>query len=332
VIDPATGQAGPSRGTSWTAVFADEVLALAERRADVVGITAAMTIPVGLDRFAARFPDRVFDVGIAEQHAAASAAGMAFAGLHPVVAVYATFINRAFDQVLMDVGLHRAGVTFVLDRAGITGEDGASHHGMWDLSLLRLVPGIRIAAPRDATTLAQELGEAVDVADGPTVLRFGKGVVPPPIPALERRGGTDVLRRDGEPDVLVVAVGSLVPLGLEVADRLVDQGIGVTVVDPRWVVPVDPALVQLAAGHRLVVSVEDNGVDGGAGSALAEALRTAGVPTPVRCFGVPQRFLDHASREQVLTEIGLTPQEVSRQVVEAVARLHAALDGVQVDT
>ena len=169
-----------------------------------------MLIPVGLDRFAKEFPDRVFDVGIAEQHATTCAAGMAFAGLHPVVAVYATFINRAFDQVLMDVGLHKAGVTFVLDRAGITGEDGASHHGMWDMSLLRLIPGLRLAAPRDAITLAEELAEAVEVGNAPTVLRFAKGAPPDPIGAIERIGAMDVLDRQGPNDVLLVAVGSMV--------------------------------------------------------------------------------------------------------------------------
>ena len=319
VIDPVSGRPIKGGGTSWTSVFADEMLRIGEQREDVVGITAAMLIPVGFKRFAERFPDRVFDVGIAEQHAATSAAGMAFGGLHPVVAVYATFINRAFDQILMDVSLHRAGVTFVLDRAGITGDDGASHNGMWDLSLLRLVPRIQIAAPRDADTLTEALREAVTVDDAPTVIRYSKGVVPAPIPALERVHGVDVLRRDGAPDVLLVAIGALVPLGLEVADRLAAQGIGVTVVDPRWVVPVNEVLITLAAAHRRVVVVEDNGVAGGAASAILELLSARGVSTPLHSFGVPQRFLEHAKRSEVLEEIGLTAQEVSRQVVEAVA-------------
>jgi 1-deoxy-D-xylulose-5-phosphate synthase len=319
VIDPRTGSPVVAAGVSWTSVFADEMLRIGAEREDVVGVTAAMLVPVGLHRFAERFPQRVVDVGIAEQHAVTSAAGMAFAGLHPVVAVYATFINRAFDQVLMDVGLHRAGVTFVLDRAGITGPDGASHHGMWDLSLLRLVPGIRIAAPRDAESLREQLREAVDVADAPTVVRFAKTDVPAVIPATERRGGVDVLRRAGNPDVLLVAVGAMVPLGLEVADRLVAQGIGVTVVDPRWVVPVDDALVELAAGHRRVVVVEDNLREAGVGSAVAERLEDEGVRTPVHRFGIPRRFIEHATRASILEEIGLTPQDVSRRVVEIVA-------------
>jgi 1-deoxy-D-xylulose-5-phosphate synthase len=258
---------------------------------------------------------------------------MAYGGLHPVVALYATFVNRAFDQVLMDVALHRAGVTFVLDRAGITGPDGASHHGMWDLSLLRLVPGIRIAAPRDADTLREELAEAIEVADAPTVVRYSKDPVPAPIPALERVGSADVLCRHGEPDVLLVAVGSMVPLGLEVADRLAAQGIGVTVVDPRWVIPVDDALLELSAGHRRVVVLEDNGRAGGIASAIQERLTDAAAGTgavqPVHAFAVPQRFIDHARRDEVLEEIGLTAQEVSRQVVEAVAGQDDARPGPQ---
>jgi 1-deoxy-D-xylulose-5-phosphate synthase len=271
----------------------------------------------------------VFDVGIAEQHAVTSAAGLAYAGLHPVVAVYATFVNRAFDQVLLDVALHRAGVTFVLDRAGVTGDDGASHNGMWDLSLLQVVPGIRIAAPRDAGTLRAELREALDVDDAPTVVRFPKGALPPDVAAIGRAGGVDVLRRQGDEDVLLISVGATVPLGLEVADRLAAQGIGVTVVDPRWVVPVDDALVPLAARHRLVVVVEDNGRAGGVGTAVHQRLADEGVLTPLRGFGVPQRFLDHASRGQVLEQVGLTAQDVSRQVVEVIAGIDARLEQVR---
>jgi 1-deoxy-D-xylulose-5-phosphate synthase len=326
INDPLTGAPLSAGKPSWTGVFADEMVAIGEEREDVVGITAAMLIPVGLHRFAARFPDRVFDVGIAEQHAVTSAAGMAAGGLHPVVALYSTFLNRAFDQVLMDVALHKAGVTFVLDRAGITGPDGASHHGMWDLSILGVVPGIRIAAPRDATRVRELLREAVAVDDGPTVVRYSKGTVGPDIQALERTGGLDVLRREGDEDVLLVTVGPLAALGLEIADRLAAQGIGVTVVDPRWVVPVDPGIAPLAARHRLVAVVEDNGVVGGIGSQVTAALGEAGVPVTVRSFGIPQRFIDHAERSQVLEEIGLTAQELSRRVVELVARQEAALE------
>ncbi len=320
-IDPDTGKALPRTGTPWTAVFGAEMLAIARVRPDVVAITAAMTIPVGLDQMAAVYPDRVFDVGIAEQHAVTSAAGLAFGGLHPVVAVYATFLNRAFDQVLMDVALHRAGVTFVLDRAGVTGEDGASHNGVWDLAALQVVPGLRIAAPRDAGTLAEELREAVSVEDAPTVVRFPRGVVGPDLPAQERLGGTDVLRREGEHDVLIVAVGAMAGACLEVAERLLAQGIGITVVDPRWVKPVDPALVGLAAQHALVVTVEDGVRAGGVGGAIAAALRDADVRTPLRDFGVPPRFLDHATRTEVLAEIGLTAQDIARVLVEVAARI-----------
>jgi 1-deoxy-D-xylulose-5-phosphate synthase len=268
----------------------------------------------------------VFDVGIAEQHAVASAAGMATAGLHPVVAVYATFLNRAFDQVLLDVALHKCGVTFVLDRAGVTGDDGPSHNGMWDLAVLQVVPGLRIAAPRDAETLRAELREALGVDDAPTVVRFPKGKVPASVPALDRIGGSDVLRRAGGEDVLLVSVGAMAELSLEVAERLSAQGVGVTVVDPRWVKPVDPALVRLAARHDLVVTVEDGVRSGGVGGAIAQALRDADVRTPLKEFGIPERFLEHGKPAEVKAEIGLTAQEVSRRVVEAVARLDPAED------
>ncbi len=326
VIDPDTGQPLATSGPDWTSVFAAEMLQAGHDRDDVVGITAAMCIPVGLDRFAAAFPERTFDVGIAEQHAATAAAGMALGGLHPVVAVYATFLNRAFDQVLMDVGLHEAGVTFVLDRAGVTGEDGASHNGMWDMSVLQVVPRLRIAAPRDASMLRALFREALDVHDAPTVVRFPKGAVPADVPAVDRIGGLDLLRRGGDADVLVVSVGAMAATCLDVADRLAAQGIGVTVVDPRWVKPVDDALVAEAARHRLVVTVEDNVRVGGVGSAIAQRLRDARVPTPVRDFGIPPRFLDHGKRADVLADAGLTAQEISREVVEVVAKLDAELE------
>jgi len=323
--DPETGQPLAQAGTSWTSVFADEMVRIGKDRADVVGITAAMLHPVGLHKFAAAYPDRIFDVGIAEQHAATSAAGMAFAGLHPVVAVYATFLNRAFDQVLMDVALHKAGVTFVLDRAGVTGDDGASHNGMWDMSLLQIVPGLRIAAPRDGSQLRAQLREAVAVDDAPTVIRFSKGSVCDDIPAVRTVGGMDVLRAPEdsglEPDVLVVSVGAMAGIGLDVAERLADQGIGATVVDPRWVKPVNPALVPLAAAHRLVVTIEDNSRVGGVGAAIAQALRDADVRTPLRDHGVPPEFLDHAKRAAVLERIGLSGQRVAHEVLGLVSGL-----------
>ncbi|WP_028650746.1 1-deoxy-D-xylulose-5-phosphate synthase [Nocardioides halotolerans] len=316
-FDPDSGEQDP-KGTIWTNAFTDEIVRIGQRRKDVVAITAAMMHPVGLHQFQARFPERTFDVGIAEQHAATSAAGLAMGGLHPVVAIYATFLNRAFDQVLMDCALHRCGVTFVLDRAGVTGDDGASHNGMWDMSILQVVPGLRLAAPRDATRVRELLNEAVDVEDAPTVLRFPKGQPPEDIPAVDRVGRVDVLVRNGVKDVIVVAVGAMAETAVDVADRLVAQGIGVTVVDPRWVKPVDPALVELAREHRLVVSIEDNGETGGCGAVLLQTLNAAGVTTPFRLHAIPQEFLGHAKRGRILERIGLTPQAIALGIVEDV--------------
>ncbi|MCY7395093.1 MAG: 1-deoxy-D-xylulose-5-phosphate synthase [Nocardioides sp.] len=309
------------RGRIWTDVFADEMVQVGKRRKDVVAITAAMMHPVGLDLFQARFPERTLDVGIAEQHGTTSAAGLAMGGLHPVFALYATFLNRAFDQVLMDVALHRCGVTFVLDRSGVTGDDGASHNGMWDMSMLQLVPGLRLAAPRDATRLRELLNEAVAVDDAPTVVRFPKGAPPDDIAAVGKAGAGDVLVRSGTHDVLIIAVGSMGEMAVDVAGRLRDQGIGVTVVDPRWVKPVDPALVELARQHRLVVSIEDNGTIGGCGAVLLQTLNEAGVRTPFRLHGIPQQFLDHAKRARILEQIGLTAQAVARGIVEDITAL-----------
>ena len=326
VIDPQTGQATKVAAPGWTSVFSEALIDYADKRRDVVAITAAMPGPTGLAAFGEKFPDRLFDVGIAEQHAVTSAAGLAMGGLHPVVAVYSTFLNRAFDQLLMDVALHKLPVTLVLDRAGITGNDGASHNGMWDLSVLNIVPGIRVAAPRDGARLREELGEALAVDDGPTALRFPKGDVGEDIPAVARVSGVDILARPaaelGE-DVLLVAVGCFASMALKVADRLRKQGIGVTVVDPRWVLPVPEALGPLAAAHKLVVTLEDSGVRGGAGSAVSASLRAADVDVPCRDVGVPQRFLDHATRGEVLGEVGLTEQDIARQITGWVAALGA---------
>lgn len=328
IVDPDTGKPLSASGPTWTSTFSEHLVTVGRRRSDVVAITAAMLGPTGLNRFADAFPERTIDVGIAEQHAATSAAGMAFAGLHPVVALYATFLNRAFDQVLLDCALHRAGVTFVLDRAGVTGDDGASHNGVWDLSILQVVPGIRVAAPRDGARVCELLDEAVAVDDGPTVLRFPKGPVGTDIPAVERLDGLDILRREGDDDVLLVSVGAMAPLALDVADRLTDQGIGVTVVDPRWVIPVNSALAALAARFELVATVEDSSRSGGVGSAVSQSLRDAGVFTPVRDFGVPPQFLAHGKRADVLARVGLTAQDVARDIVGTVARLEAARAGV----
>ncbi|CAA9354955.1 MAG: 1-deoxy-D-xylulose 5-phosphate synthase [uncultured Nocardioidaceae bacterium] len=320
-FDPDTGDAITVAPAGWTSVFRDQLVRLGEQRSDLVAITAAMTYPTGLDAFATRFPERTFDVGIAEQHAVTSAAGLALGGLHPVVAVYATFLNRAFDQVLLDVALHRCGVTFVLDRAGVTGDDGPSHNGMWDMSILQVVPGLRLAAPRDGAQLRELLNEAVEVGNAPTVVRFPKGAVPDDVAALERIGCVDVLTRGAASDVLLVAVGSMVVPAIDVAAKLEAQGIGVTLVDPRWVLPVDDGLVRLAAEHGLLVSMEDNGRAGGVGSALLLALEAARVDVPVRVHAVPQAFPEHAKRNVLLEDMGLTAEAVTADTIEQWARL-----------
>jgi len=323
-IDPLTGRplAG-KKAKGWTAVFSEELIEHGARRDDIVAITAAMPGPTGLAAFGERFPERMFDVGIAEQHGMASAAGLALGGMHPVVAIYATFLNRAFDQLLMDVALLKQPVTVVLDRAGVTGPDGASHNGMWDLSLLGIVPGIRVAAPRDGATLREELAEALAVSDGPTVLRFPKGSVAEDITAVERLDGLDVLRlavpsagsaQSQHGDVLIVAVGPFADTAMKVAELLEPQGISVTVVDPRWVIPVSDTLVKLAENYRLVVTVEDGGLHGGIGSTVSARLRDAGLDVPTRDLGVPQQFLDHASRNEILEELGLTPDAIAQRI------------------
>ncbi|MFC8307142.1 1-deoxy-D-xylulose-5-phosphate synthase [Streptomyces olivaceus] len=322
VVDSATGLPRGGGSPSWTGTFGSEMERIGARRPDVVALTAAMLRPVGLHRFARSFPDRVFDTGIAEQHAVTSAAGMAMAGLHPVVCLYATFLNRAVDQVMMDVALHGLPVTFVLDRAGVTGPDGPSHHGMWDLSLLGTVPGMRVAAPRDPARLTELLEEALDIGDGPTALRFPKGGAGPEIPALGRMQGLDVLHRTrSRPlDVLLVSAGVLAGTALGAAELLAAEGVGVTVVDPRWVLPVSPDLVHLAARHQLTLSVEDGVRAGGVGAALAQACADARVPAPVHALGLPHAFLDHGERPDILAEHGLT----ARSVADTALALHHA--------
>ncbi len=327
-IHPETGlPVAPSR-FGWTSVFADEIVQIGRDRPDVVAITAAMLHPVGLAPFAQEFPDRTFDVGIAEQHAATSAAGMAFAGLHPVVALYATFLNRAFDQVLMDAALHKAGVTFVLDRAGITGDDGASHNGMWDMAMLRIVPGLRLAAPRDEPTLRAALRAAVDVDDAPTVVRYPKSALVEAIPALEELDGVDVVARhvpgagsagDGR-KVLVVGVGSMVPAALAAGESLAAHGLAVDVVAPTWVLPVPEALVKLAGEHDLVVTIEDGVVDGGVGATTAQRAGEQGVRTPFVHLGLPTAFLDHASRDQIIGQQRMRAEDAVRDALAALAR------------
>ncbi|OIN80605.1 1-deoxy-D-xylulose-5-phosphate synthase [Mycobacterium malmoense] len=337
VIDPLTGAATSVSAPSWTAAFSDALIEYGAKRRDIVAITAAMPGPTGLAPFGERYPDRLFDVGIAEQHALTSAAGLAMGGLHPVVAVYSTFLNRAFDQVMMDVALHKLPVTLILHRAGITGPDGASHNGMWDLSMLSIVPGMRVAAPRDAARLREELGEALDMNDGPTAIRFPKGDVGEDIPALERRGlgvsAVDVLAVPAgglNHDVLLVAIGAFAPMALQVAKRLHNQGIGVTVIDPRWVLPVSDGVLELAARHKLVVTLEDNGVNGGVGSTVSAVLRRAEIDVPCRDVGLPQEFYQHASRGELLADLGLTDQDVARRITGWVAALGAAVPEAEI--
>ena len=320
--DPLTGAPVKAPARTWSHVFADELLRIGGRRQNVVAITAAMLHPTGLGPFAEAYPDRVFDVGSAEQHAVTSAAGMAMGGLHPVVALYSTFLNRAFDQMLMDVALHRLPVTFVLDRAGVTGPDGASHHGMWDGSISQLVPGLRIAAPRDAARLAELLTEALADSTGPTMLRYPKAPAGDEIPGCGKLGGMDIVARPSEgmpTDVLLIGAGVMAGVCADAASRLADQGIGALAVDPRWVKPVDPALAPAASGARLVVTVEDNGIAGGFGDAVARALRQAEVHTPMITFGLSQEFLTHDTRPGILEQAGLTGRHIARTVTEAVS-------------
>ncbi|HEY0697559.1 MAG TPA: 1-deoxy-D-xylulose-5-phosphate synthase [Micromonospora sp.] len=329
-FDVETGKLLAAPSVKWTHVFADELVKIADERPDVVGITAAMAEPTGIATLARKYPERVYDVGIAEQHAATSAAGLALGGLHPVVAVYATFLNRAFDQVLLDVAMHRLPVTFVLDRAGVTGPDGPSHYGIWDMSVFGVVPGLRIAAPRDAASLREELREAVAVEDGPTIVRFPTGSVAADLPAVRRVGTVDVLAESDRADVLLVVVGAFGQLGLEVAARVAEQGYGVTVVDPRWVRPVPEELVGLARSHRLVVTVEDGVRTGGVGDALAQALRDADVDVPLRDLGVPRGWHPHGTRAQILADLGLTAQDVARDITGWVSRLDERAESVAV--
>ena len=316
IVDPATGVPVAKSARSWTKVFSDELVEIGGEREDIVAITAAMLGPTGLDKFAAAFPERTIDVGIAEQHAVTSAAGMAFAGLHPVVAVYSTFLNRAFDQLLLDVALHKAGVTFVLDRAGITGDDGPSHHGIWDMALTGIVPTLHLAAPRDSARLKEVLREAVSINDAPSVIRFPKGAVPADIPAFERREGIDVLYRGESADVLLISVGAMATMAVEAASQAYREGVGVTVIDPRWVKPLPKSLITMADRYKSVVVVEDGISHGGIASALSEMFRSAGLETPIHSIGVPLTFIEHSKRSEILSDLGITSQNIAREIVE----------------
>ena len=316
VIDPESGEPLAKSGTSWTKVFAQELVEIGKTREDIVAITAAMLGPTGLDQFQAAYPERTIDVGIAEQHAVTSAAGLAFTGLHPVVAVYSTFLNRAFDQMLLDVALHKAGVTFVLDRSGVTGDDGPSHHGIWDLALTGIVPTMHVAAPRDGARLKELLREAVEISDAPSMVRFPKGTVQEDIPAFERRDGIDVLYRGESADVLMISVGAMAAIAVEAASSAYREGVGVTVIDPRWVKPLPESLVRMAERYKSVVVLEDGIRHAGIGSSISEMFRDAGVLIPLHSIGVPLEFIEHSKRGQILNDIGITAQSIARSVVE----------------
>jgi len=316
VVDPETGAPLSKSATSWTKVFSEELLALGRERSDIVAITAAMLGPTGLDKFEKEFPERTIDVGIAEQHAVTSAAGMAFAGLHPVVAVYSTFLNRAFDQLLLDVALHKAGVTFVLDRSGITGDDGPSHNGIWDLALTGIVPTLHVGAPRDQARLREILREAVAISNAPSLLRFPKGAVQSDIPAFERRDGIDVLYRGESADVLLVSIGAMAAISVEAASMAYREGVGVTVIDPRWVKPLPTALVTMAQRYKSVVVLEDGIKHGGIASSISEMFREAGLATPIHSIGVPLEFIEHSKRAEIMNDLGITAQNIARSIVE----------------
>jgi 1-deoxy-D-xylulose-5-phosphate synthase len=316
VVDPETGTPLGKSSTSWTNVFSEELVALGKERKDIVAITAAMLGPTGLDKFQSEFPERTIDVGIAEQHAVTSAAGLAFAGLHPVIAVYSTFLNRAFDQLLLDVALHKAGVTFVLDRAGITGDDGPSHHGIWDLAVTGLVPTMHVAAPRDAARLRETLREAVAINDAPTAVRFPKGAVQDDIPAFERRDGVDVLYRGESADVLLISIGSMAAIAVEAASQAYREGVGVTVIDPRWVKPLPASLISMVDRYKSVVVLEDGIKHGGIASAISEQCREAGLNIAIHSIGVPLEFIEHSKRSEILEDLGITAQKISRDIVE----------------
>lgn len=316
VVDPETGEPLAKAGMTWTSVFSESLVEIGNKREDVVAITAAMLGPTGLDKFQSEFPNRTFDVGIAEQHATTSAAGMAFAGLHPVVAVYSTFLNRAFDQLLLDVALHKAGVTFVLDRAGVTGDDGPSHHGIWDLALTGIVPTMKVAAPRDGARLRELLNEAVEVDDRPTLVRFPKGAVAPDIPAFERRDGIDTLYRGESLDILLVSIGAMAQLAIDAAKQAFHEGVGVTVIDPRWVKPLpSKALLSLAQRHRHIVVIEDGIKHAGIASSISELLRENRIEIPVHSIGVPLEFIEHSKRNEILEQLGMTAQAIARDLV-----------------
>ncbi len=314
IVDPVTGKPLKASAPSWTNVFSEEITHIGGENSKIVAITAAMLGPTGLDKFAQRFPGRTIDVGIAEQHAVTSAAGMAYAGMHPVIAIYSTFLNRAFDQLLLDVALHKAGVTFVLDRAGITGDDGPSHHGIWDLALTGIVPNMHVGAPRDGARLKEILRACVEISNAPSMLRFPKGAVPADIPALERIDGIDILHRGATPQVLMISIGSMAGMAIEVAQLAKSKSIEVTVVDPLWVKPIPNSLLKMCAEYSTVVVMEDGIKHAGIASTISEALRDAGIDCSLHSIGVPLEFIEHSKRAEILNDIEITPDAIVRQI------------------
>ena len=314
IVDPLTGKPLKASAPSWTNTFSDEITAIGRENSKVVAITAAMLGPTGLDKFAQSFPERTIDVGIAEQHAVTSAAGLAYAGMHPVIAIYSTFLNRAFDQLLLDVALHKAGVTFVLDRAGITGDDGPSHHGIWDLALTGIVPNMHVGAPRDGARLKEILRECVAIENAPSMVRFPKGAVPADISAVERVDGIDILHRGLAPQVLVISVGAMAGMAIEVAQLAKAQSIEITVVDPLWVKPISPAVIALCANYSTVVVMEDGIKHAGIASTISEALRNAGTNCSLHSVGVPLEFIEHSKRAEILEDLEITPAAIVQQI------------------
>ena len=314
IVDPVTGKPLKASAPSWTNVFSEEITQIGRENPKVVAITAAMLGPTGLDKFAQSFPDRTIDVGIAEQHAVTSAAGLAYAGVHPVIAIYSTFLNRAFDQLLLDVALHNAGVTFVLDRAGITGDDGPSHHGIWDLALTGIVPHMHVGAPRDGARVKELLRQCIAIDNAPSMIRFPKGAIPADIPALERVDGIDILHRGDTNQVLVISIGSMAAMALEVAQLAHKESIEVTVIDPLWVKPISSNLTALCAKYSTVVVMEDGIKHAGIASTISESLREAGSPCVVHSIGVPLEFIEHSKRNEILEDLKITPAAIVQQI------------------
>ena len=314
IVDPVTGKPLKASAPSWTNVFSEEITVIGAENSKVVAITAAMLGPTGLDKFSQSFPDRTIDVGIAEQHAVTSAAGLAYAGMHPVIAIYSTFLNRAFDQLLLDVALHKAGVTFVLDRAGITGDDGPSHHGIWDLALTGIVPNMHVGAPRDGARLREIFRDCVAIENAPSMVRFPKGAVPSDIPALDRIAGVDILHRGASKQVLLVSVGSMAAMALEVAAHAQKQSIEITVIDPLWVKPISPSVIAMCAEYSTVVVMEDGIKHAGIASTLSEVLRNAGINCSLHSVGVPLEFIEHSKRAEILEDLEITPTAVVQQI------------------